>query len=476
MGEHFSHLTKTKRIQLDAFVRAGMKPAQIAIELGVHRSTIYRELKRATYEHLNSDYTTETRYNPDEADRLYRENLKAKGPAIKLGTDYELADYLVTKIRDERYSPEAAIGEAVVAGWPFKVRICTSTVYNYIRDEVFGDDLTPEMLPQQGKRQPAKKDVDHTPARPPAGKSIEERPQIVDTRTTFGHWEMDCIESCEGVKDVWLMMTERMTRHEIIIPMKDQTSASVVRALNGIERKLGALLSTASRPTPRASSESGAARASAPRSTTATPGRPTSAAATSGKTGWPAGSSRRAPTSAKCPGTRSSESRTGSTSTPAECSVFTAPSTYSGSRSWPCWPTEKFFSHFFAFSLDKGVSFLQSCSKDDLFKVGRRMLAQRAGKVRRKFLAFVNVAAYRTAPCGLPGRRLLLRLRFDVGLIVGIGSRGDVGKHFHVVHSRDKQHMAAQVDGLLHRGADVGVSPSCNVVEAVGTAPTVRET
>lgn len=241
MGQHFSHLTKTKRIQLDAFVRAGMKPKDIAKELGVHKSTIYRELKRATYEHLNSDYTTETRYNPDEADRLYREHLRAKGPDIKLGNDYELADYLVTKIRDEKYSPEAAVGEATVAGWPFKVRICASTVYNYIRGEVFGDDLTAEMLPQQGKRQPARKDVDHTPARAPAGKSIEERPKIVDTRTTFGHWEMDCIESCEGVNAVWLMMTERMTRHEIIVPMKDQTSASVIRALNGIERKLGAM-------------------------------------------------------------------------------------------------------------------------------------------------------------------------------------------------------------------------------------------
>lgn len=30
MGEHFSHLTMTKRIQIDAFLRAGMKPTEIA--------------------------------------------------------------------------------------------------------------------------------------------------------------------------------------------------------------------------------------------------------------------------------------------------------------------------------------------------------------------------------------------------------------------------------------------------------------
>ena len=41
MGQHWSHLTSTKRIQLDAFIRAGMKPTDIAKELGVHHTTIY---------------------------------------------------------------------------------------------------------------------------------------------------------------------------------------------------------------------------------------------------------------------------------------------------------------------------------------------------------------------------------------------------------------------------------------------------
>ena len=52
---------------------------------------------------------------------------------------------------------------------------------------------------------------------------------------------MDSLESGKGFKRTWLMLTERKTRREIIVPMKDKTSESVVRALNGIERKLGAL-------------------------------------------------------------------------------------------------------------------------------------------------------------------------------------------------------------------------------------------
>ena len=173
MGKHFSHLTPTQRTQIDAFRRAGMKVVDIAKEVGVHYTTIYRELKRCTYEHLNSDYTTEIRYNPDGAQARYEANLRAKGPELKIGNDYELADYLIGKIRDEKYSPEAAIGEAEVMGWPFRVHICASTAYNYFRGEIFGDDLTVEMLPQHGKRRRKPERPEGAIPRKPAGKSIE---------------------------------------------------------------------------------------------------------------------------------------------------------------------------------------------------------------------------------------------------------------------------------------------------------------
>lgn len=242
MGEHFSHLTPTQRTQIDAFRRAGMKPTQIAKEVGVHYTTIYRELKRCTYVHTNSDLTTEVRYNPDGAQARYEANLRAKGPDLKLGSDYALADYLITMIRDEKYSPEAALGAAEVAGWQFQTRICVSTVYNYIRGEIFGDDLTVDMLPQHGKRAKPERPEGVLP-RKPAGKSIEQRPKVIDSRETFGHWEMDSVESCQGVSNTLLVMTERMTRKEIIIPLPDKTSLSVVRALNSLERACGPLFS-----------------------------------------------------------------------------------------------------------------------------------------------------------------------------------------------------------------------------------------
>ena len=69
-------LQKRDRIRIEAFLQAGHSKAEIASMIGVHRSTIYNEIKRGLYEHLNSDYTTEMRYGADLAQQKYEENYK----------------------------------------------------------------------------------------------------------------------------------------------------------------------------------------------------------------------------------------------------------------------------------------------------------------------------------------------------------------------------------------------------------------
>ena len=85
MARRFKHLTKTDRLRMEQQLKDGKGAKEIAENLGVHISTIYREKKRGQYEHRNSDWTTEIRYSPDIAHDRYRENLKAKGPELKLG-------------------------------------------------------------------------------------------------------------------------------------------------------------------------------------------------------------------------------------------------------------------------------------------------------------------------------------------------------------------------------------------------------
>ena len=76
-------------------------------------------------------------------------------------------------------------------------------------------------------------------------------------------------------------MTERKTRWELIIPSPDKTAASVVAAIDGLEAKYGDLFPKVFRSITcdngcefadaAGLSEAQAARAPAPRSTTATP-------------------------------------------------------------------------------------------------------------------------------------------------------------------------------------------------------------
>lgn len=75
---NYKHLTFTDRLQIEAWQKVGIKPAKMAALLGVHISTIYRELKRGVYTRLNSDLTEEERYSPDIAEENTAQTLKQK--------------------------------------------------------------------------------------------------------------------------------------------------------------------------------------------------------------------------------------------------------------------------------------------------------------------------------------------------------------------------------------------------------------
>lgn len=239
MGHVFSHLSKGDRYKLETALNMGHKPKEIAAELHVHISTIYREIKRARCVHLNGDtWIYEDRYNPDAAEERYRNNLAAKGAPLKIGSDFELAEYIEKKILEEDRSPAAALADIRNEGKQFKTTICTSTLYSYIEKGVFLT-LTNADLPEKSKRKRPYRKV-KTMKRPPRGESIEKRPAEVDARTTFGHWEMDTVYSKKKGSKALLVMTERLTRKEIIERMPDRTAESTVKALDRIERRYGA--------------------------------------------------------------------------------------------------------------------------------------------------------------------------------------------------------------------------------------------
>lgn len=234
---HFHHLTWTDRLNIEKWLKEGMAKGEIAGKLRVHRNTITNELKRGTYTHLNSDYTTEERYSPDIAEQAYRDNLKAKGPDLKIGNDIALADYLENLMLNEGCSPAAALKIAEQdETQSFSVTLSKGTVYSYVGKGIFLN-LTNEHLPCKCKK---KRRYHHIKAKnPPRGESIEYRPVEIENREEAGHWEMDSIIGKKKTKKCLLTMTERKTREEIAILVKDHTAQSVVAALDRLERMYG---------------------------------------------------------------------------------------------------------------------------------------------------------------------------------------------------------------------------------------------
>ena len=239
-GSH--QLTRADRIKIEALLKEGLSKAKIAAHLGVHRSTIYNELKRGEYEHRNSDWTTEIRYSPDIAQEKAEENLKVRGTQLKIGNDIAYANYIEDKIVNEDYSPAAVLGELKAQGreGEFNTTVCVATLYSYIDKGVFLK-LTNKDLPVKKNKKRGYKKVRKQQARAAAGDSIEKRPEEIDKREEFGHWEMDSVIGKRGVsKNVLLVLTERKTRDEIIFKLPDHTDEAVVAALDRLERRYGA--------------------------------------------------------------------------------------------------------------------------------------------------------------------------------------------------------------------------------------------
>jgi len=231
---YFKHLTLTDRLIIETMIKQKRTPVEISKRLGVHRSTIYRELNKGFYYHTNSDLTVINAYSSDIAQKKYNINIRAKGQDLKIGNDYEYAYYIENKILNDKYSPDAVLGEIKAKGIIFKTTICTSTLYSYISKGLF-INLTNKQLMYKGKRKRVYRKV--RPKKAPRGESIEKRPEHINNRSEFGHWEMDLVIGKKKTKPVMLVMTERLTRKEITRKIKDKSSESVIIEIDKLEQK-----------------------------------------------------------------------------------------------------------------------------------------------------------------------------------------------------------------------------------------------
>ena len=232
----YKHLTYALRTQLEAYLKINMDKKEIAKLLNVSLATIYNEIQRGTCELIDTHLKKYKKYCADVAEEKYQMNLKAKGPELKLGNDYDFVNYIEKRIIKDRLSPCAVLGEIKFKKIVFKTSICKNTLYSYIEKGIF-PNLEIKHLTMKYKIKKKRRNV--SAKKFSRGTSIEQRPKEILERKTFGHWEMDCV--CGSSLSTLLVLTERLTRKEIIIKMPNQKMESVIHSLNALEYKYGKL-------------------------------------------------------------------------------------------------------------------------------------------------------------------------------------------------------------------------------------------
>lgn len=235
----FAHLTAINRGQIQALYKQGKTLQIIADEIGCHKSTISRELKRGSVTQRRSDLTEYTAYFADTGQLVYEKNRSHCGAKYKLAAASEFIQFAVQKMQKDHWSPDAVCGYVKAQKQFENAVVCTKTLYHYI-------DLG--LLPVKNIDLPLKvsrntKRMRIRQHKKVLGTSIEQRPAHIDDREEFGHWEIDTILGSRAKGAALLTLTERKTRNEHIFKIDRKTAECVKEALQVLRQSYGSVFS-----------------------------------------------------------------------------------------------------------------------------------------------------------------------------------------------------------------------------------------
>lgn len=235
-GKHF---TWEERVRLEALDRAlypGKKRrniSELARKLGRHRSSVSREYKRGAVANMNSELEQFPVYSARKGQDAAEKAALNKGPLGKLTN--RIADAICRKIVEEHLSPYAALIKLERTG-DYSWLPCERSVYNAINAGLLG--VSRQQLPYKPPNKRTRKRGPRMSYNNVKGRCISERPSAADQRCEYGHWEMDTVVGGKGTSPACLLvMTERMSRHQVIRKIPERTQKAVVNALGKLERE-----------------------------------------------------------------------------------------------------------------------------------------------------------------------------------------------------------------------------------------------
>jgi IS30 family transposase len=182
MSHH--QLTQDQRNELAALRRAGLSMRATARVVGIHHSTVSRELSRHSW-------SSPSGYNARVATRqLARTRLSANQSKRKLPVNEQLVG-LITERLKRNDSPQQIAGWFVVTG--HAVRVCAQTIYDWIY--LHARELVVHLHCRKGKYRRTREGTLRKTFRNKLkeARSIDVRPKSINGRKRYGHWEGDSV-------------------------------------------------------------------------------------------------------------------------------------------------------------------------------------------------------------------------------------------------------------------------------------------
>lgn len=211
----YQQLTQEQRYHIWALKKAGTSQTEIAKEVGVHKSTISRELRRNT---------GQRGYRPKQAHSMAtsRQQTRARTSLIAAQT-WMIVE---THLRQE-WSPEQ------VSGWlrrEHKLHVSHERIYQYVYDDKWAGGTLYRHLRCQKQRRKRYGSRDRR-GQLANRRSISERPAIVQQRRRLGDWEADTIVG-KGHQQAIVSLTERKSKLTLLAKVEHATAEAVAEAMN----------------------------------------------------------------------------------------------------------------------------------------------------------------------------------------------------------------------------------------------------
>ena len=209
----YKQLTLEQRYQTYAMKKAGFGQNQIALETGVHPSTISRELSR------NRGMRG---YRPKQAQQKAAERKLSK---LRRRINPQTWQMVETYLREQQWSPEQISGYLKLHGF---ATVSRERIYQHIpADKQTGGNLYLHLRSQKKRRKRYGKNSRRGTI--PNRQTIDQRPAVVAEKSRIGDWEADTIIGKNHHQAI-VSLVERKTKYCLLAKVSQKTAVLVEQA------------------------------------------------------------------------------------------------------------------------------------------------------------------------------------------------------------------------------------------------------